>query len=101
MALTMKTFGRLINLVASQFGMLSPTMIEDLHEVATEIAVIPETAAMLRSHVDLDPLFKALLNPNDKIEAIKQYRAVTGQGLKESKDAVESIMFKLKVKKEN
>lgn len=30
---------------------------------------------------------------NNKIEAIKAYRAMTGQGLKESKDAVEKYGF--------
>jgi hypothetical protein len=33
----------------------------------------------------------ALTNPNKLITAIKGYRAVTGRGLKESKDAVDSL----------
>lgn len=31
-----------------------------------------------------------------KIEAIRNYRALTGYGLKESKDAVEAVMSRLK-----
>lgn len=38
------------------------------------------------------------IHAGDKIAAIKKYRAVTGSGLKESKDAVEARMTKLGVK---
>lgn len=31
-----------------------------------------------------------------KIEAIKSFRTLTGHGLKESKDAVETVMFKMR-----
>lgn len=40
---------------------------------------------------DVKLLFDAMLN-NRKIDAIKEYRVFTKEGLKESKDAVESIM---------
>ena len=40
---------------------------------------------------DIRPAIRALLNTGYKIHAIKLYRVVTHQGLKESKDAVEAI----------
>lgn len=41
--------------------------------------------------VNLQPMFEAMCNGR-KIEAIKAYRELTGEGLKEAKDAIESIM---------
>lgn len=48
--------------------------------------------------VNLDPLFKALLDDGsaNRIEAVKQHRALTGLGLKESLAAVDSIKNRLK-----
>lgn len=48
--------------------------------------------AGLISSEKLDFLMGSIRNTN-KIEAIKAYRAMTGQGLKESKDAVEKYGF--------
>lgn len=43
--------------------------------------------------VNLKPLFDYMLSGR-KIEAIKEHRMLTGQGLKESKDEVERVMNK-------
>lgn len=45
--------------------------------------------------IDLKPLFDCMLN-SKKIEAIKEYRRLTGAYLKESKDEVERIMDEIK-----
>jgi large subunit ribosomal protein L7/L12 len=43
-----------------------------------------------------DPEIVRLIRSNNKIEAIKRYREMTGLGLKESKDGVEEIEARLR-----
>lgn len=56
----------------------------------------PSAPAAPAAHVThgqalLDGELQRLVRGGNKIEAIKRYRALTGSGLKESKDAVERI----------
>ena len=51
--------------------------------------------AMPATSIDLEPM-KAAIFAERKIEAIKLYRAVTGRGLKESKDFVEALESELR-----
>lgn len=53
-----------------------------------EIEALMNRCNFQRSSQAVDDLLR-LMGSNSKIEAIKAYRALTGQGLKESKDAVE------------
>ena len=46
------------------------------------------------SKESLDKIFEALMNGR-KIEAIKQYREATGEGLKDAKKAIEEITSSL------
>jgi ribosomal protein L7/L12 len=50
----------------------------------------------VRTPPDLSSQVKELLNQGKKIEAIKLYRAETGLGLKEAKDAVDHIQREMK-----
>jgi ribosomal protein L7/L12 len=43
----------------------------------------------------MQPELDRLIRANQKINAIKHYRMLTGDGLKESKDAVEARMAEL------
>ena len=45
-----------------------------------------------------DPEILRLVRANNKIEAIRRYRELTGLGLKESKDAVEAIESRLRMR---
>ena len=67
-------------------GGLAEYHIKHIHACITP--VIPATGS-----ADLQPLFAAMATQR-KIDAIKAYRTLTGEGLKESKDAVEMIMSK-------
>lgn len=56
-----------------------------------ELRIKELVAPMAVPKVNLQPMFEAMRNSR-KIDAIKAYRDLTGEGLKESKDAIESIM---------
>lgn len=75
-------FARLI----SQFTALRGSMMNE-HEIR-DIAFTVEGFAASASSESLDRLLSAMRNGR-KIDAIKEYRSITGAGLKESKDAVE------------
>lgn len=67
-------------------GGLAEYHIKNIHTYITP--AIPTAGS-----INLQPLFAAM-ESNRKIEAIKAYRTLTGEGLKESKDAVETVMSK-------
>jgi ribosomal protein L7/L12 len=46
---------------------------------------------LIENHSLEEKIKKMILSSPDKISAIKEYRAMTGEGLKESKEAVEKI----------
>lgn len=48
-----------------------------------------------RPKVDLCPMFTYMLSER-KIDAIREHRAITGMGLKESKDEIERLMNNFK-----
>ncbi|WP_315118891.1 ribosomal protein L7/L12 [uncultured Clostridium sp.] len=63
-----------------------------LDKIAKEIGV-PDT---VKENIDIE--LKSLISQGKKIEAIKRYRIVTGVGLKEAKEYVDSLVehqFKL------
>jgi ribosomal protein L7/L12 len=66
---------------------------QDDVELIDEIIDIPDPEPQIvpgkADHHELDRLLFLMAQGHQKIEAIKQYRTLTGQGLKEAKDAVE------------
>jgi hypothetical protein len=76
---------------------LYESSVRDFHELVLASVVEPPSQQQLLNPTigNLDILVKSLLmkdQPSDgfnKIEAIKAYRALTGFGLKEAKDAIE------------
>lgn len=52
---------------------------------------MPEHPQIKADPATIDALMKAI-HDGQKIEAIKQYRTLTGYGLKEAKDAVEKVL---------
>ena len=68
-------------------------------ELVWEIAKInPEALIQATKNIDLitnkslqEKIREMIFNSPGKISAIKEYRAMTGEGLKESKEAVEKI----------
>lgn len=88
MPLTMKTFGKLTAAVARMMDhAIDASEIEWLHDIASNIAAVEPPKA------DLVPLFSAMIE-SKKIEAIKEYRTLTGCSLIDSKNEVERIMGK-------
>ena len=87
-------FARLISRITNMTGsQLDRYQIEDIHAVV-ETAVIPplDTPSYGATCTQVDTLLDAM-KTGKKIEAIKAYRAMTGIGLKESKDAVEKYYY--------
>lgn len=87
-------FGRLVNIL-SHWGMreLSSEEMEELNglvqpDPVTNAAPVERVTV---SYKLVDELLEAMKNKN-KIEAIKAYRMLTNEELKESKDAVEKYM---------
>lgn len=79
---------------------LTRTHAFDRYEISQIDSIIMESIqAKHATHVpnpqDARDLITALANDR-KIEAIKAFRCLTGDGLKESKDAVELVMNKMK-----
>jgi ribosomal protein L7/L12 len=73
--------------------------------VANRVSELEKNVYRLQAHVrrlykqtgivfepEIDKKLHELLSSGKKILAIKQYREMTGKGLKDSKDAVEAIM---------
>lgn len=84
-------FARLISYITAMRGNGSLDTYE-LGEIARLVKdIFPAVDTVYtKSPVDLVPLFDALKR-NQKIVAIKEYRVLTGVGLKESKDAIEAL----------
>jgi len=63
----------------------------------TRLDVVQRQLLAIAAHLNVDvlpklpPEVKELLQSGRKIEAIKKYRELTSAGLKEAKDAVESV----------
>lgn len=73
-------------------GSIETCQIEEIAGHVEEL-IAPQTAPLAPPKADLRPLFEAM-NTGRKIDAIKEYRMITGEGMKESKGAVEWIMNK-------
>jgi len=54
-----------------------------------QLIEVPEPKPNMASAGDVDRLLMLMAQGQQKIEAIKQYRTMTGSSLKEAKDAVE------------
>lgn len=84
-------FAKLIaNLSCRHAIMLSD---DDITTIADNVQEIVEAENAGKAKIDLLPMFSYMLNGR-KIDAIKEHRMLTGFGLKESKDAIDSIMEK-------
>lgn len=88
-------FAQLIGYISPKFKFeLSETDIYTLDDL-TEINTMPVPTDKVDAE-RIDTLLKALHKGN-RIEAIKEYRSLTGQGLKESKDAIEAYPMTAKI----
>lgn len=64
--------------------------IDDLEELDNLIDIdVPQPQPIAINANEIDRLLYLMQESTHKVEAIRTYRALTGQGLKESKDAVE------------
>lgn len=92
-------FGNLVTLVGSltEDGFLRPDVVRRLHDL-TSPTEQPTPSAVLETTYSQDELISMFkhMTQGRKIEAIKVFRALTGAGLKESKDAVEIVTDRLK-----
>ena len=83
-----KKFASLISFLSSVTGReFSTSEIDIIYEQVFNF----KNEEVKSNFVDLNPLFSAM-SEGRKIEAIKEYRTLTGVFLKDSKDAVESVM---------
>ena len=83
-----KKFASLISFLSSVTGReFSTSEIDVIYEQVFNF----KNEEVKSNFVDLSSLFSAM-SEGRKIEAIKEYRTLTGAFLKESKDAVESVM---------
>ncbi len=74
-----------LSIIANQtFAVGEISEIDEIIDIA-----VPEVPAGRADAYQLDKLMALMAQGTQKIEAIKQYRMLTGFGLKESKDAVE------------
>ena len=79
-------FARLIALIVSDIGSIDQHTIEDMDAL---IDIEIPTAPVKVPCEMVDELLKQLNAENGFIHAIKAYRVLTGEGLKESKEAIE------------
>lgn len=87
-------FAELIGYItASAERMLLIPEIKGIEDRIKDIVEQPSVATMTTIQVRnlVEDMFRAYAN-GQKIEAVKAYRALTGYGLKESKDAVEGLI---------
>lgn len=87
MKLDKMKFARLVCFLTSQLGHLTDDVIEDLDNMID--VQVPATQEIKPSVSEVDELLRNLNHPDRFIPAIKAYRALTGTGLKEAKEAVE------------
>lgn len=77
-------FAKLISYLSSRFDrILAEDTIVDIAAYTNDINEAPQ-------RINLTPMFKAIIDSR-KIDAIREHRAITGMGLKESKEEIESI----------
>ena len=91
MAITVRNFAALVAFI--QYRIIQGFVLDKDHinELLHFCEDMQEPVSTEPAKVDLAPLFNAICN-NKKIEAIKEYRTLTGFGLKESKDEIERLM---------
>lgn len=80
-------FAQVVAMVASEYKYVHNDFIEALDR-AIDIEQ-PEQERVYPMNNHIDELMKLMVEGQRKIEAIKVHRAITGMGLKDSKDAVE------------
>ncbi len=87
MTVNIVKFSRLISYLSQRFGRtLEENSIVDIAAYCNDINDITPASGK----VDLSLLFDFIIQKR-KIEAIKEHRAITGMGLKESKDEIERL----------
>jgi len=81
-------FARLIGIITH---IANRTLDEDEIDVINHVAeiIVPDPVQGMAPFSEVDRLLFLMAQGTQKIEAIKCYRTMTGQGLKEAKDAVE------------
>ena len=89
MAITINNFAGLVSYVTSLCNREL-----NFHEINHLSSHVEQMHEPVSTKADLIPLFNAICS-DKKIEAIKEYRTLTGFGLKESKDEVERLMNKI------
>lgn len=76
-------------LVSAVSRFTSYTINEDEASLMDELIDIDEPKRQYVPYQTVDELLAQIINPDGFIPAIKAYRALTGEGLKESKEAIE------------
>jgi ribosomal protein L7/L12 len=73
---------------------------QKVREVARGTARVERKLDLIMAHLGIEEpepagldVVRDLLRKNKEIEAIKEYRRITGAGLKEAKDAVEALDY--------
>jgi hypothetical protein len=83
-------FAKLVAFIASQSGQaMDDWVLEQLSQLTT----MPPVASKIVCDVDALYQMMEAMQQGRKIDAIKAHQALTGYGLKESKDAVEKYWF--------
>lgn len=82
-----KKFAWLISMLSAYYG-------KSLDVVDIETMYNSIEAMYVNKQVSVTAMFDHML-ANRKIDAIREHRALTGMGLKESKDEIERVMFRL------
>jgi len=82
-------FARLIAMLASEYGYIHEDFIQAVDNLID--VDMPEQAQepIYPKNEQVEALMKHMVEGTSKLDAIREYRAITGMGLKESKEAVE------------
>jgi len=83
-------FAQVIGFIQRQFAIsMNTNELTELDDLIDMPEPEPQLVPGKADPVELDMLLFLMAQGNQKINAIKQYRMITGMGLKDSKDAVE------------
>lgn len=79
-------FARLIAMLASEYGYIHEDFIQAVDNLID--IEVPEQVAYPKNE-NVEALMKHMAAGTNKLDAIREHRAITGMGLKDSKEAVE------------
>jgi ribosomal protein L7/L12 len=85
----MMKFIKLISVISSKYGSFSEADIAGIMQMVQECVTNEPVSPNYVSMQLVNELLAVMNVDGKKIEAIKAYRALTGEGLREAKDAVE------------